>query len=75
MTWCCPQAPGPFPAVLLLAGSGPQDRDEHVAGHRPFLVLSDALARAGIASLRYDKRGVGGSAGRFRHRHDFGFRP
>ncbi|WP_444459753.1 hypothetical protein [Rhodobacter capsulatus] len=55
---CAARRPGPFPAVLLLAGSGPQDRDEHVAGHRPFLVLSDALARAGIASLRYDKRGV-----------------
>lgn len=60
-----PAGPGPFPAVLLLAGSGPQDRDEHVAGHRPFLVLSDALARSGIASLRYDKRGVGGSTGDF----------
>lgn len=60
-----PAGPGPFPAMLLLAGSGPQDRDEQVAGHRPFLVLSDALARAGIASLRHDKRGVGASTGDF----------
>ena len=60
-----PTGTGPFPAVLLLSGSGPQDRDETVAGHRPFLLLSDAFARAGIASLRYDKRGVGSSAGDF----------
>jgi alpha-beta hydrolase superfamily lysophospholipase len=60
-----PNGPEPFPAVLLLAGSGALDRDETVAGHRPFLVLSDALARAGIASLRYDKRGTGKSAGDF----------
>lgn len=60
-----PAGGAPAPAVLLIAGSGPQDRDETVAGHRPFLVLSDALARAGIASLRMDKRGVGQSAGDF----------
>lgn len=60
-----PVGNGPFPAVILLAGSGEQDRDETVAGHRPFLVLSDVLARAGIASLRYDKRGVGESEGDF----------
>lgn len=60
-----PAGASPAPAVLLLAGSGPQDRDETVAGHKPFLVLSDALARAGIASLRYDKRGVGQSVGDF----------
>jgi dienelactone hydrolase len=60
-----PEGPGPFPAVLLLAGSGPQDRDVTVAGHRLFLFLSDALAREGIASLRFDKRGVGASQGDF----------
>lgn len=60
-----PSGGAPAPAVLLIAGSGPQDRDETVAGHRPFLVLSDALARAGIASLRMDKRGVGQSGGDF----------
>jgi len=51
------------PAVVFVAGSGPNDRDETIAAHKPFAVLADALARAGIASLRYDKRGVGGSTG------------
>lgn len=60
-----PTGEGPFPSVLLVAGSGPQTRDEKVAGHRPFLVLSDHLARAGIASFRHDKRGVGQSGGDF----------
>lgn len=60
-----PAGEGPFPAVLLVAGSGPQSRDEEVAGHRPFLVLSDFLAKAGYASFRYDKRGVGQSGGDF----------
>lgn len=60
-----PAGAGPFPAALLIAGSGAQNRDEAVAGHRPFLVLADALARRGIASLRYDKRGVAASTGRF----------
>jgi pimeloyl-ACP methyl ester carboxylesterase len=60
-----PDGEGPFPGVVLVSGSGPQDRDESIAGHKPFLVLADGLARAGIASLRYDDRGVGGSGGRF----------
>lgn len=58
-----PKGAGPFPAALLIAGSGPQDRDEALANHRPFLVLSDYLTRKGIAVLRYDKRGIGKSAG------------
>lgn len=58
-----PPGKGPFPAVLLLTGSGPQDRDEALMGHKPFLVIADALARRGIASLRWDDRGVGGSEG------------
>ena len=49
------------PAVVLITGSGPQNRDEELMGHRPFLVLSDALTRQGIAVLRVDDRGVGGS--------------
>ena len=53
------------PAVLLLSGSGPQNRDELVFGHRPFLVLADYLTRRGIAVLRVDDRGVGGSTGNF----------
>jgi uncharacterized protein len=54
---------GGFPAVLMLTGSGAQNRDEEIFGHKPFLVLADYLARRGIASLRCDDRGVGGSTG------------
>ena len=55
----------PVPGVLLVSGSGPQDRDEALMGHKPFLVLADALARRGIAVLRCDDRGVGGSTGSY----------
>jgi len=58
-----PEGPGPFPALVLVSGSGAQNRDEELMGHKPFLVLADYLARRGIASLRYDDRGVGGSGG------------
>jgi dienelactone hydrolase len=58
-----PEGPGPFPAVVLITGSGAQDRDETIAGHKPFLVLADALTRAGVAVLRTDDRGVGASGG------------
>jgi pimeloyl-ACP methyl ester carboxylesterase len=58
-----PRGSGPFPAAILIAGSGPHDRDESVAGHKPFLILADYLTRTGIAVLRYDKRGIGGSTG------------
>jgi len=57
-----PRAPGPFPAVLLITGSGAQDRNEALMGHRPFLVLADYLTRKGIAVLRVDDRGVGGTS-------------
>ncbi|MEE2565312.1 alpha/beta hydrolase family protein [Hyphobacterium marinum] len=56
-----PEGDGPAPAILLLNGSGPQDRDATIAGHRVFGVLADTLAERGIASLRLDDRGVGGS--------------
>lgn len=62
-TLTLPAGEGPFPAALLLSGSGAQDRDETIFGHRPFLVLADHLTRAGIAVLRLDDRGVGGSGG------------
>jgi pimeloyl-ACP methyl ester carboxylesterase len=62
-TLTLPKGPGPFPAALLIAGSGPHDRDESLANHKPFLVLSDFLTRKGIAVLRYDKRGIGQSTG------------
>ena len=64
-TLTLPPGPGPFPAVLLITGSGPQDRDEAILGHRPFLVLADYLTRRGIAVLRADDRGVGKSGGVF----------
>jgi uncharacterized protein len=62
-TLTLPQGAGPFPAAILLAGSGALDRDEAESGHRPFLVLADYLTRKGIAVLRYDKRGIGKSTG------------
>jgi fermentation-respiration switch protein FrsA (DUF1100 family) len=65
-TLTIPRGTGPFPAVLLVAGSGPADRDESVLGHEPFLVLADHLTRQGIAVLRADKRGIGKTTGTFR---------
>ena len=65
-TLSLPRGAGPHPAVLLITGSGPQDRDEFVMGHRPFLVLADHLTRAGIAVLRVDDRGIGKSTGSFK---------
>lgn len=64
-TLTLPQGNGPFPAALLISGSGPQDRDETVFGHKPFAVWADALTRRGIAVLRYDDRGTAGSTGEF----------
>lgn len=55
----------PYPAVVLVSGSGPQDRDETVAGHRPFWIIADYLTQNGIAVLRYDDRGVGESEGNY----------
>jgi len=60
-----PNGKGPFPAVVLVSGTGHNTRDEDVWSHKIFLVLADALSRKGIAVLRYDKRGVGGSAGNY----------
>ncbi|WP_157971359.1 alpha/beta fold hydrolase [Dyella sp. C9] len=51
-----PQGAGPFPAVVLVAGSGPNDRDETVGQNKPFRDIAEGLAAAGIASLRFDKR-------------------
>ena len=66
-TLTIPPGKGPFPAVLLISGSGPNDRDETVFGHKPFLVLSDYLTRKGIVVLRADKRGIGKSTGDLAH--------
>ena len=60
-----PRSQGPFPAVLLIAGSGPHSRDAVICYHRILHVLADHLTRKGIAVLRVDKRGVGGSTGDF----------
>jgi len=64
-TLTLPQGAGPFPAVILVSGSGAQDRDETMFGHKPFAVLADYLTRRGIAVLRYDDRGFGASTGNF----------
>lgn len=64
-TLTLPPGAGPFPTVVFVTGSGPQDRDETLLGHRPFLVIADHLARHGIASLRYDDRGTARSTGNF----------
>jgi dienelactone hydrolase len=64
-TLTMPKGEGPFPAVVLIVGSGPLNRDEEVAFHKPFLVIADHLTRQGIAVLRVDKRGVGKTTGDF----------
>lgn len=65
-TLTLPAKDGNYPAVILITGSGPQNRNEEVAGHKPFLVISDHLTRNGIAVLRYDDRGFGQSTGDFK---------
>lgn len=62
-TLTVPAGNGPFPASVLLSGSGPQNRDSELLGFRPFRIIADHLGRAGIAVLRCDDRGVGGSSG------------
>ena len=64
-TLTIPKGEGPFPAVILISGSGGQDRDETLFNHRPFWVIADRMSRAGIAVLRYDERGIGESTGDF----------
>lgn len=61
-----PSKEGNFPAVILITGSGPQNRDEELMGHKPFLVLSDFLTKNGIAVLRFDDRGTSASKGDFK---------
>ena len=64
-TLTLPQKEGLFPAVVLISGSGPQNRDEELLGHKPFLVLADFLTKNGIAVLRFDDRGTALSTGNF----------
>lgn len=65
-TLTLPKKKGKFPVVILISGSGPQNRNEELLGHKPFLILSDYLTRNGIGVLRYDDRGVGESTGDFK---------
>ena len=65
-TLTMPQKEGVFPAVILISGSGPQNRDEEILGHKPFLVLSDYFTKNGFAVLRYDDRGTALSKGDFK---------
>lgn len=62
-TLTIPEGNGPFPAVIMITGSGAQNRDEAIMGHKPFFVIADWLTRNGVAVLRYDDRGVGKSQG------------
>lgn len=62
-TLTLPPGDGRVSALLLITGSGAQDRNEEILGHKPFLVIADHLTRAGFAVLRVDDRGVGGSTG------------
>ncbi|MBX3364185.1 MAG: alpha/beta fold hydrolase [Phycisphaeraceae bacterium] len=64
-TLTIPPGSGGMPVAVLVSGSGPQDRDENLLGHRPFFVLADHLTRNGIAVLRFDDRGVAKSTGNF----------
>jgi len=72
-TLTLPKKDGVFPAVILISGSGPQNRDEELLGHKPFLVLSDFLTKNGIAVLRFDDRGTGKSTGYFKGATTFDF--
>ena len=64
-TLTMPDGAGPFPAVVMITGSGQEDRNETVFHHKPFLVIADYLTRNGIAVLRYDDRGYGKSKGNY----------
>ena len=72
-TLTLPQKEGIYPVVILITGSGAQNRDEEVFGHKPFLVIADYLTRNGIAVLRYDDRGFAESTGNFSTANTFDF--
>src|SRR5688572_28135476 len=64
-TLTLPSAAGNYPAVIIISGSGRQNRDGETSGHKPFLIIADHLTKHGIAVLRYDERGVAKSTGDF----------
>lgn len=64
-TLSLPSKEGNYPVAILISGSGPQNRDEEIMGHKPFLVIADHLTKNGIAVLRYDDRGTAQSTGDF----------
>ena len=72
-TLTLPKKNGTFLAVILISGSGPQNRDEELLGHKPFLVLADHLTKNGIAVLRFDDRGTAKSTGDFKNATTFDF--
>jgi pimeloyl-ACP methyl ester carboxylesterase len=72
-TLTIPEGKGPFPALVLVTGSGPQNRNEELFGHKPFWVIADFLTRNGIAVLRYDDRGTYKSKGNFKSATTFDF--
>ena len=72
-TLTIPEKDGRYPAAILITGSGPQNRDEELLGHKPFMVLADYLTRQGYAVLRYDDRGVAKSKGEFKNATTFDF--
>lgn len=72
-TLSLPKGTGEFPAVVMITGSGQQDRDENLYGHKPFLLIADNLTRKGFAVLRMDDRGVGKSTGNFGKATTFDF--
>ena len=72
-TLSVPDGSGPFPAVALVTGSGPQDRDETLGRHRPFFDIATDLAGRGIVVLRFDDRGFGASGGSFEGATTFDF--
>jgi uncharacterized protein len=72
-TLTIPEGKGPFPAIVLVSGSGPQNRNEEIFNHKPFWVIADYFTRNGIAVLRYDDRGINKSKGNFKTATTFDF--
>jgi len=72
-TLTLPSKEGNFPVVILITGSSPQNRNEEILGHKPFLVIADYLTRNGIGVLRYDDRGTASSTGNYNKSTTFDF--